>query len=273
MIRTTILGVIAAVALSGCGVISIEGRTPPLTTAMAKQLAEQHYNSCGDAASIGQCATLVAAKIDCYSSQCYHVSVAPPFVGWVRIARVPQPSTSSMAAVEKQVPVLTAASARRCFSAFGGAAMSVGDEAAGCDWLWAPATVTIGRIQQTDDNATLTSTVRFAPNQAILAYLAANGATAGDTTAPQKLERAQGQQITLHLTFGGNGAKHWRVGNPENAHMGGLVLGVVAFVALLAIGGLMRLTGGGKDEYQIPAGPAPSIGFAGGASAGKGEGD
>jgi hypothetical protein len=250
-LRATILGAIVAVTLSGCGIITIDqGRTPPLTTAMAQKLVEQHFDSCQDAMEFGQCADFLPD--------------APPLreYGWVRSVVVPREElTSTMFKPATSKYVLTAAGAKRCFAGFGGStATDAGDDANTCDWMWAPATVRISKFMQHDDKADILGVVHFTPNPAIELYLRQHYAS-----EVQTLAGSQGKPFDFKLTFGGDsGPENWRIGNPGNESMGGFFIGTIVIVGMIVVAAA-GLGGKAKRKRQavnpFADGPAPTIGF------------
>lgn len=247
LIRTTILGAIVAVT-SGCGIITIDRGTPPLSIATAQKLAENYYNTCNDYMDFGQCANFLPD---------------PPSpligLGWVKVVRTPQ----SQVGLSYDVYKLTAAGAKRCSDAnnFGGGvgATSEGDDAK-CNWLYAPATVTIKKLMQHDNAASIIGVVTFSPNPAIERYLFST--YSNDLI---NLKKSQGgKPFDFKLTFGGDsGPTHWRIGDPESESMGGFFIGTIVIGGMIVLGA-MGLGNKAKRKRQanpFAGGPSPAIGF------------
>jgi hypothetical protein len=244
---------LVATALAGCGVISIRGASPVLTTGTALSLVTGYYDTCHEYSDVGQCGSFAVTQTDCYSSSCYHISVRPPFARWVRIAR--QSSAQNESLSSREVPVLTSAGAKRCLG-WSDFRIAPGNDASGCTWLYAPAMVLVNKVYQHEDIATIVATLRFSADPALVRYLRENGPLVGDVHMLDSLAQSQGRVVRLHVYYDPK-LQRWIVGD-RKAFGHGVLLIVIVIVLLLLLSAFGLL----KQE-STPPGATPNIGFSG----------
>lgn len=262
MKRLALLLFVSFISLTGCGFVTVTGSTPRLTPAVAKAVVAHYYDQCYEAEHIGQCAIIDPTLPFCAGLNCKMV-VAAPFRRWYYVHREVNDTAGSLGSPQRQELYLTAAGAQRCYGMGAGSPMLADATASGCQLDYAPVNVTVTKIMQHDDVATVVSRVHFNADPAIVAYIQTYGAAATAGTPLDFLARAQGRSSTLRLTYDAN-ARQWGVGSPNDGAIGGFFMffGTIALVIVAALMGLLH-RGGGGSEAAVPAGAAPSISFAG----------
>ena len=201
---TRLIALITIIAtLPGCGIRI--GQPPDLTSETATRLLTAYYDSCHEAADIGQCAIIV--PID--QSDPGHISIVPPFRDWVRLYHEPQIATSSPAPPDRILAVLTDEGARHAYSPLSGTPQLAGTSAMGTIWNYAPATVRLASITQRHGVADVVARASFTPISAIAQYLRGTGAYAAAGTPLQILARAQNHVVRIRMTYDGGA---WIIG-------------------------------------------------------------
>lgn len=255
---------VLSLMLAGCGLVGV-APSSSLSVQQAEILIDRYYDTCHDVGDVGQCTGMQATANACaFATAPSCLQVSPGFRSWVQVVRRQTKASGSLAEPDHYEAVLTKSGARHCI--FGGELMvgqvvygSAGNPASECLWPYAPAHVSVRRLYQHDNLARAVITLRLTPNPELASAMQSHF----DGMTLQTLNSAEGRSATIHLTYDGS---KWIVGDPHPTFHFLLFFVIVLFV-LFAVGALARIGGGASANESIPAGPAPSMGFAGDARA------